>query len=190
MFASALVLGVGLLGGFGRILEKYCRMCIQALDHFAKTDGHATQYSLIAQSLLMTALEYLERRELQERLRRTENSSQLFGLMPSEPRTTPGESTPGRDSSQHTSRSPAAVTFRGREPLDRSFLQHQGLQGVPSPRLAEIDSAFLGLTESLMQTPDDNYWNGNVGNDGDAGSALNLFPLLEAGGGIDLAHYF
>lgn len=82
------------------------------------------------------------------------------------------------------------MTFRGREPLDRSFLQHQGLQGVPSPRLAEIDSAFLGLTESLMQTPDDNYWNGNVGNDGDAGSALNLFPLLEAGGGIDLAHYF
>ncbi|KID83282.1 Fungal specific transcription factor [Metarhizium guizhouense ARSEF 977] len=190
LFASALVLGVGLLGGFGRILEKYCRMSIQALDHFAKADGHATQYSLIAQSLLMTALEYLERRELQERLRRTENSSQLFGLMPSEPRTTPGESTPGRDSSQHTSRSPAAVTFRGREPLDRSFLQHQGLQGVPSPRLAEIDSAFLGLTESLMQTPDDNYWNGNVGNDGDAGSALNLFPLLEAGGGIDLAHYF
>lgn len=165
-------------------------MSIQALDHFAKADGHATQYSLIAQSLLMTALEYLERRELQERLRRTENSSQLFGLMPPEPRTTPGESTPGRDSSQHTSRSPAAVTFRGREPLDRSFLQHQGLQGVPSPRLAEIDSAFLGLTESLMQTPDDNYWNGTVGNDGDAGSALNLFPLLEAGGGIDLAHYF
>ncbi|EFY88416.1 hypothetical protein MAC_05468 [Metarhizium acridum CQMa 102] len=190
LFASALVLGVGLLGGFGRILEKYCRMSIQALDHFAKTDGHATQYSLIAQSLLMTALEYLERRELQERLRRTENSSQLFGLMPPEPRTTPGESPPGRDLSRHTGGSPAAVTLRGREPLDRSFLQHQGLQGVPSPRLAEIDSAFLGLTESLMQTPDNNYWNGNVGNDGDSGSALNLFPLLEAGGGIDLAHYF
>jgi hypothetical protein len=56
--------------------------------------------------------------------------------------------------------------------------------------LAEIDSSFLGLTESMMHTPDNNYWNGTMGSDGDAGSALNLFPLLEAGGGIDLAHYF
>ncbi|KAK2599956.1 hypothetical protein QQS21_005340 [Conoideocrella luteorostrata] len=190
LFASSLVLGVGLLGGFGRILEKYCRMSIQALDHFAKTDGHATQYSLIAQSLLTTALEYLEQRELQERLRRTENSSQLFGLVPSDTRATPGESTPGRGMRHQSGRSPVSASFRHRESLDRSFLQHQGLQGVPSPRLAEIDSAFLGLTESLMQTPDSNYWNGNDGTDVDAGSALNLFPLLESGGGIDLAHFF
>ncbi|KHN94680.1 uncharacterized protein MAM_07435 [Metarhizium album ARSEF 1941] len=194
LFASALVLGVGLLGGFGRILEKDCRMSIQALDHFAKADGHAAQYSLIAQSLLTTALEHLERRELQERLRRTESSSQLFGLVPSsEPRPSPGESTPGgRDSSQHARRSPAhaAAVSRGRESWDRSVSQHQGLQGAPSPRLAEIDSAFLGLTEPLMPTPDNSYWNGNPGNDVDAGSALNLFPLLDAGGGIDLAHYF
>ncbi|TWU76282.1 hypothetical protein ED733_005371 [Metarhizium rileyi] len=191
LFASGLVLGVGLLGGFGRILEKYCRMSIQALDHFAKTDGHAAQYSLIAQSLLMTALEHLERQELEERLRRTENSSQLFGLMPPEPPTTPGDSTAGRDATQYTNTSAESAFSRARGFLDRtSFSQHQESQGVPSPRLAEIDSAFLGLTESLMQTPDNNFWNGYIGNDGDTGSALNLFPLLEAGGGIDLAHYF
>lgn len=163
-------------------------MSIQALDHFAKTDGHATQYSLIAQSLLTTALEYLERRELQERMRRTENSSQLFGLMPSEPRSTTGSPAQNREMSFHTSRSPAPA-HRIRESLDRSFLEHQGLHGVPSPRLNGIDSAFLGLSESLMQTPDTNYWNGNQ-SDADGGSAFNLFPLLEAGGGIDLAHYF
>jgi hypothetical protein len=77
--------------------------------------------------------------------------------------------------------------------LDRSFTQNQQLgaaQGPASPpRLGDIDTAFLGLTESLLQTPDANYWNGNFGNEGDMGSALNLFPLLDAGGGIDLAHY-
>ncbi|KAJ3496663.1 hypothetical protein NLG97_g2491 [Lecanicillium saksenae] len=92
LFAASLVLGVGLLGGFGRILEKYTRMSIQTLDHFAQTDGHAAQYSLIAQSLLTTALEDLERRELQERMRRTESSSQLFGLMPHDSRVSLGGS--------------------------------------------------------------------------------------------------
>ncbi|GAO19012.1 hypothetical protein UVI_02036360 [Ustilaginoidea virens] len=191
LIERGLLNGVGLLGGFGRILEKYCRMSIQALDHFAKTDGHATQYSLIAQSLLATGLEYLERCELQERLRRTENSSQLFGLIPPGPRTAPGGTTPGRAVSQQRGPSPAPASPRGRESLGRPLLQHQGLQSVPTspPRPGDIDSAFLGLTESLMQTPHD-YWNGSLGNDGDAGAALNLFPLLETGGGIDLAHYF
>ncbi|KAI9170763.1 Filamentous growth regulator [Paramyrothecium foliicola] len=200
LFASSLVLGVGLLGGFGRILEKYTRMSIQALDHFAKNDTHATQYSLIAQSLLTTALEYLERRELQERMRRTESSSQLFGLIPHETRAA-GTSSPARHyrsagmvGSQGASPATTSTTTpRNRDILDRSFLQqnHQlGAQGPTSPpRLGDIDTAFLGLTESLLQTPDANYWNGNFGNDGDMGSALNLFPLLDAGGGIDLAHY-
>ncbi|KJZ75479.1 hypothetical protein HIM_05175 [Hirsutella minnesotensis 3608] len=103
LFASSLVLGVGLLGGFGRILEKYSRMSIQCLDHFAKTDGHAAQYSLIAQSLLATALEHLERQELEERLRRTESSSQLFGLlMPPPP--------PPPTSTSHYAATPSAPT--------------------------------------------------------------------------------
>ncbi|EAA30193.2 hypothetical protein GE21DRAFT_10508 [Neurospora crassa] len=82
LFASSLVLGLGLLGGFGRIIEKYCRASIAALEYFAEADAHAVQYSLIAKSLLNTALVYLEKREMQDRLRRTESSSQLFGLIP------------------------------------------------------------------------------------------------------------
>lgn len=180
LFASSLVLGVGLLGGFGRILEKYTRMSIQALDHFAKSDTHATQYSLIAQSLLTTALEHLERQELQERHRRTESSSQLFGLIPHDTRT---NSAAQRDSTAQTS-SPMAP--RRHASLDGSLPPHQTFDMGSG----DIDTSFLGLTESLLQTPDMNYWNGNMGSDGDAGSALNLFPLLDAGGGIDLAHYF
>ena len=75
-------MGLGLLGGFGRIIEKYCRASIAALEYFAEADAHAVQYSLIAKSLLNTALAYLEKREMQDRLRRTESSSQLFGLIP------------------------------------------------------------------------------------------------------------
>ncbi|CAM1504547.1 Fc.00g021380.m01.CDS01 [Cosmosporella sp. VM-42] len=188
LFAASLVLGVGLLGGFGRILEKYTRMSIQALDHFSQQDTHATQYSLIAQSLLATGLEYLEKRELQERLRRTESSSQLFGLIPHE--SDAGVSSPAstRGLTTHAP-SPSGPNIRARESLDRSFLQHNGLQGMGSPRFGDLDSAFLGLNESLLQTPDANYWTGNFGTDGDPGSAVNLFALLDAGGGIDLAHH-
>lgn len=84
LFAASLVLGLGLLGGFGRVIEKHCRASIAALDYFAESDAHALQYSLIAKSLLATALEYLERRETMERSRRTESSAKIFGLLPRE----------------------------------------------------------------------------------------------------------
>ncbi|KAK7431001.1 hypothetical protein QQZ08_002531 [Neonectria magnoliae] len=188
LFASSLVLGIGLLGGFGRILEKYTRMSIQALDHCSKHDTHARQYSLIAQSLLTTALESLEKRELQERMRRTESSSQLFGLIPSNTGLTSRSPASPNNINTHAS-SPAASNVRSRDSLERSFLQHNGLQAVASPRFSDLDSAFLGLSESMLQTPDASYWGGNMGLDGDSGSALNLFALLDAGGGIDLAHH-
>lgn len=177
------MLGIGLLGGFGRVLEKYTRMAIHALDHCSKHDTHAGQYSLIAQSLLTTALEHLEKQELAERQRRTENSSQLFGLIPSDVGV--GSSPNLRRETSNSVASPA----RGRESLDRSFLQHNGLQNVGSPLFGDLDSAFLGLSESMMQTPDPSYWGGPLGTEADSGSALNLFALLDAGGGIDLTHH-
>ena len=167
-------------------------MSIQALDHFAQSDGHATQYSLIAQSLLTTALEYLERREMQERQRRTENSSQLFGLVPPDgrPITT---STSSANSPRHMAGAirggPATVAAR---PHERHYstpgMSMNTAMPAQSPRLGDIDSAFLGLSDSILHTPDEGYWNTFGEGDG-SGSALNLFPLLEAGGGIDLAHY-
>ena len=241
LFAASLVLGVGLLGGFGRILDRYTRMSIRALDYFAKSDTHAHQYSLIAQSLLDTAIDNLERRELQERLRRTESSSQLFGLLPphgmlrasvghhgSPVSSSPAVSAtaPLRDESSmrvatHDAGhilSPAATTgTRRRESLDRPYIPQQQAQhhqhgiynhhqqhypqphphhhpmlqasSAQSPRFGDIDSAFLGLTDSMMPTPDGNFWAPYMGTEGDQGSTLNLFPLLEAGGGIDLANY-
>lgn len=52
-------------------------------------DPHARQYSLIADSLLKTATKHAEKRAQQERLLRTQMSSQLFGLLPSTSATTP-----------------------------------------------------------------------------------------------------
>lgn len=172
MFSASLVLGVGLMGSFGRILEKYMRMSIQILDHFAKSDSHARQYSLIAQSLLSTALEFLEKKELEERQRRTENSSQLFGLMTDSPSSSPRprEYMVGRTTAGTT---PTAITSSG--------MNIAGVNGASE----EMDSAFLGLSD-MLTTPGDGYWNSFD----DAGGSANLFPLLESGGGIDLAHYF
>lgn len=174
-------MGVGLLGDFGRILEKYTRLSIQALDHFAKSDTHATQYSLIAQSLLTTALTHLEKCELQERSRRTERSSQLFGLIPYEGRPTNGSS-PIQSGERPAADTPVPVS-KGPETLQTPPQQaiHTG-----SPSVGGMDPALFGWGDSLVGQ-DGDFWN-MYEHDEDSVSALNLFPLLDAGGGIDLAH--
>ncbi|KAF4124829.1 Fungal trans, partial [Geosmithia morbida] len=191
LFAASLVLGLGLLSGFGRTLENHTQMSIQALEHFARTDAHARQYSLIAQSLLTTALEHLEKRELQQRLKRTETSSQLFGLIPQggSRRTTIAASPVHQRHHQSSVLSPTGTTDSpfSALPSDRPpFLLHNHHQNMAA-RLSDMDSpAYLGLNDSLA-VQDGTFWNMYQGtNEGDA---LNLFPLLDSGGAIDLAHY-
>lgn len=173
LFASSLVIGVGLLGRFGRILERYMRLSIRTLEEFAQTDRHAKQYSLIAQSLMTTALEFLEQKELQERQRRTESSSQLFGLVTESPSSRVA-SPRVRDVMAVSSASAPVTTTSTPTPTT----------AVPTSRDPEgMDSAFLGLTD-MLSTPGDGWWSTF-----DDGGSANLFPLLEMGGGIDLAHY-
>ncbi|KAJ4291417.1 hypothetical protein N0V88_006010 [Collariella sp. IMI 366227] len=185
LFASSLVLGVGLLGGFGRIIEKHCRASIAALEYFAQTDAHAVQYSLIAKSLLTTALQYLEKREIQERQQRTESSSQLFGLIP---RTSRETSDGGRDralsGSWQSEDSP-----KGAARADKARTGHVDSQ---MPRFSfDFESTFLGLTDALPRTPDFSQLGGPLDADTEQTfGAMNLFPLLETDGHIDLANYF
>lgn len=82
-------------------------MSTTALEHFAKLDAHAAQYAMISKSLLATAVEYLEKKETQERLRRTESSAQLFGLLPSGIR---GDTLPSESSVHHHHRRPPEFT--------------------------------------------------------------------------------
>jgi hypothetical protein len=177
------VLGVGLLGGFGRIIEKHCHACISALEYFAQTDAHAVQYSLIAKSLLSTALQYLERREMQERQQRTESSSQLFGLIP---RSASGGDDRGRAlSGSWQGESPQ----KGRSRADKTRPGHADGQ---EPQFSfDFESTFLGLTDTLPKTPDFSLMGGPLDADTEQTfGALNLFPLLETDGHIDLANYF
>jgi hypothetical protein len=177
------VLGVGLLGGFGRIIEKHCRACISALEYFAQTDAHAVQYSLIAKSLLSTALQYLERREIQERQQRTESSSQLFGLIP-------------RSSRAHEDRGRAVSgSWQGESPQkgpNRSDKARPGHVGGQEPQFSfDFEATFLGLTDTFPKTPDFSLIGGPLDADAEQTfGALNLFPLLETDGHIDLANYF
>ncbi|KAK1570054.1 fungal-specific transcription factor domain-containing protein [Colletotrichum navitas] len=181
LFASSLILGVGLLGSFGRILEKYTRNSIMVLEHFAKSDAHASQYSLIAKSLLNAALDYLEKKELQERTQRTESSSQLFGLVPR-------DNTEANGGAHPTTNDYVTPTSAGRTLNAKSNDLFSGFLGLDSSSFADLGASFVGLSASLPQTPDLSALAGR--NDVDHSfSDLNLFQLLDGDGHIDLGPY-
>ncbi|OHE99614.1 fungal specific transcription factor [Colletotrichum orchidophilum] len=151
------------------------------LEHFAKIDAHASQYSLIAKSLLSAALDYLEKKELRERIQRTESSSQLFGLVPRE----------GTDG-DHNIQSPAndvnLSTNTDRSLGSKTVNPVSGFLGLASPSFADVDASFLSLSSSLPRTPDLSILDGRSEMDHSFGD-LNLFQLLDGDGHIDLGPY-
>ena len=206
LFASSLVLGIGLLGSFGRILEKYSRNSIQALEHFAEHDTNAGQYAQIARSLLASALDYLEKKEMSERLQRTESSSQLFGLVPRDGANGGTEQLGQQQQQQqhgllmqhhhHASpaghfQSPSASSDR-RGSVGRPPNPLPGYVGLGTPPFGDIDPGFLCFSSSLPRTPDlSAILEGRMEvNGGDAiFGDLNLFQLLDGEGHIDLGPY-
>ena len=62
-----------------------CKDAIICMDHFGQVDPHARQYSQVAQSLLKITTAHAKKRELHLRRKRKQASSELFGLLPSEP---------------------------------------------------------------------------------------------------------
>lgn len=181
MFAASLVVGVGLLGDFGRILERDVRMSISALEHFAKHDAHALQYSLIIKSLHTSATGYLERKERYERLQISESSSQLFGLTPRQPREAAKATPRHQDSNFH---SPAANHHSvGSTEAVEAF------RDLGASFFEDLDPSIFPFIHSSSHTPELPLVNGISQNTDQVFGALNLFPLLEEGGHIDLAHY-
>ncbi|KAI6818475.1 putative MFS transporter [Hortaea werneckii] len=182
LFASSLVVGLGVMGGFGR-LEKRANQSVEALEHFAANDVHAMQYSQIARSLLNTAVQYLDRKEANERLERTASSNHIFGLMP-------------KDGQQAT---PSGIRARNRS-ADRTCRSQQtsgpdpsltAFQDLPIPTSNGADTPSRDFFETWSQMPDFSMFDGLM--DGTQEwteqdwSTLNLFPLLEDGGQIDLS---
>ncbi|KXJ96420.1 hypothetical protein Micbo1qcDRAFT_154985 [Microdochium bolleyi] len=240
LFAASLTLGLGLIGGFGRsVLERHSRTSIAALEFFARTDAHAMQYSLIARSLLDAGLGFLEKREMAERLQRTQSSAQLFGLMPSERATAAGQSPGGPSGGGGGGAgtvSPGGMGFFGQQHRisadsagagNGGGLMHGG--GQQQQHNDNENNGTAGAIRLAMSSPfgdgnGNSNGNGAVndtssllgGIDAEAGflslsglgvssttpdtlsfdplgegdQSFNLFPLLEASGDIDLAHYF
>jgi hypothetical protein len=150
------------------------------------------QYSLIAKSLLATALEYLDKKEAQERVQRTESSSQLFGLLPC-------DSSKGGENLQTQARpkdrqatSPSGNSVAKEPAYGRVDPARLSQFGGPLPRFDfDVDSPFFGFSDALPRAPDLSTLSGSVETDNDQSfGALNLFPLLDTSGHIDLAHYF
>lgn len=170
------------MGGFGR-LEKRANQSVEALEHFAANDVHAMQYSQIARSLLSTAVQYLDRKEANERLERTASSNHIFGLMPKDGQQTTPYGIRARDSSgdgasrsQQTSRPDPSLT---------------AFQDLPIPTSNGEDTPSRDFFETWSQMPDFSMFDGLM--DGTQEwteqdwSTLNLFPLLDDGGQIDLS---
>lgn len=148
------------------------------------------QYSLIAKSLLTTALEHLDKKETEERLKSTESSSRLFGLLPNDSRQ--GTDASKSPWSRQQSKGPTAISHTAEAGPSRG--KDTGLDSLSglSPGFSfDIDSAFMGLSDNLDRTPGFSVTGLSLESDPDqAYGALNLFPLLETEGHIDLAHYF
>lgn len=191
-------------------------MSMAALEHFAKIDAHAAQYAMISKSLLTAAVAYLEKKEAQERLQRTESSAQLFGLIPS------GATARDMDAAMSSARrspelgrkmltSPGTGAGTGFGFLkDREAMMSEAMVGsssnmnsnnhptshsmgsMGSPFFGDLDPAFLTMSNTLPRTPDLSLMSGVFDGDEASFGGLNLFPLLDNGGGgghIDLAHY-
>ncbi|RMZ15095.1 hypothetical protein D0862_01819 [Hortaea werneckii] len=182
LFASSLVVGLGVMGGFGR-LEKRANQSVEALEHFAANDVHAMQYSQIARSLLSTAVQYLDRKEAHERLERTASSNHIFGLMPKDGQHTKPSGIRARNSS--TDRTPRSQQTSGPD------LSLTAFQDLPIPASNGADTPSRDFFETWSQMPDFSMFDGLM--DGTQEwteqdwSTLNLFPLLDDGGQIDLS---
>ncbi|KAI7161579.1 hypothetical protein KC343_g1213 [Hortaea werneckii] len=182
LFASSLVVGLGVMGGFGR-LEKRANQSVEALEHFAANDVHAMQYSQIVRSLLNTAVQYLDRKEANERLERTASSNHIFGLMPKDGQ----QATPSGIRAQNRSadRISRSQQTSGPDPSLTAF------QDLPNPTSNGADTPSRDFFETWSQVPDFSMFDGLM--DGTQEwteqdwSTLNLFPLLDDGGQIDLS---
>ena len=146
------------------------------------------QYSLIAKSLLSTALEHLEKKEAEQRLKSTESSSQLFGLLPRDSRQ--GEDTLPSLRQQSTASFGASLASQAGASRSKDAGSSGWLGSSPGFSF-DMDSAFAGLAGNLDRTPGFSLTGLSLDSDPDqAFGALNLFPLLETEGHIDLTHYF
>ncbi|KAI0913148.1 fungal-specific transcription factor domain-containing protein [Ustulina deusta] len=181
LFASSLVVNVGYLSNFGRALEKPAETSIRTLEHFAKEDAHASQYARIAQSLHRCAQSYLARQDAEDRRRISESSTQLFGLVPKDhvlahdhSHSHPGTTGSHNPETRHSESAGLESRLWTSEPFD-DF----------DPSIFSFGESNTPLTDIR---PPQGHGYGHEGSADQVFGAMNLFPLLDGNGHIDLAH--
>ncbi|KAI0803865.1 fungal-specific transcription factor domain-containing protein [Xylaria sp. FL0064] len=204
LFASSLVVSVGHLANFGRALEKPAEASISTLEYFATQDAHASQYAQIAKALHRCAQAYLARQDAEDRRRIAESSTQLFGLLPKNHAPTHSHSHShsqihnqnhnrgrGHDNSHSQSR------FQNPETRATHGNAHNGETGLDispwtSEPFDEFDPSIFSFGEPHNPLTDIRlpHGHGDVheGSADQVFGAMNLFPLLDGNGHINLAH--
>ncbi|GAW23737.1 hypothetical protein ANO14919_133130 [Xylariales sp. No.14919] len=188
LFASSLVVSVGHLSNFGRALEKPAEASIRALEYFAAQDAHARQYARIAQSLHACAQSHLARQDAEERRRIAESSTQLFGLIPKAANPHPPRHAPDHSHSHSQTDAPGITRIQDPEPRVSAL--------EPSPWASELfddfDPSIFSFGESHAPLtdlrPPQGQGDVHEGSADQVFGAMNLFPLLDGNGHIDLAH--
>ena len=169
LFNASLILGLAVLGQFGRTFDSCAESSIRSLEHFAKGDSHALHYSSIARSLLTTSTLYVEKKHRQERRRRIESSSQLFGFLPRESQL----SAPSLQGSPSTN----VTSIQSKDSSNE--LDHSRPVNVdwPSPNVAGLDADFLAdWGDNNVQFPGVTFQSGDATED--VFGATNLFSIF------------
>lgn len=170
------------------------------LEYFAQTDAHAMQYSLIARSLLDAALAFLEKKDMAERLQRTQSSAQLFGLMPSEKnKTTPGGAGDGQSPGlQHRGSADSGLPmFGGGAGVSTPSSAHMSggtSRGAVRGLFSSMTSPFGGVSAGLGLNNGSSSGGGGSGgpmggnssssNDNDMGDTSSLLGGIDAEAGF------
>ncbi|KAI1123593.1 fungal-specific transcription factor domain-containing protein [Nemania abortiva] len=193
LFTSSLVVGVGLIGDFSRSLDKALSTSISSLEYLAQHDTHAAQYARIATSLRACATTHLEQRDAAERRRVAEDSTQLFGLLPStqtqsDSHPTEGDTTAGGSCNGGGCKQAETRAHDGPDPGPEEPIQ----QWTGAGPFEDFDPAIFSFdtTPTMAFRPPlqgDVHVYVHDGADQVFG-AINMFPLPDGNGHIDLAH--
>ncbi|TGJ78406.1 hypothetical protein E0Z10_g10360 [Xylaria hypoxylon] len=187
LFASSLVVSVGHLSNFGRALGKPAEASISSLEYFATQDAHASQYARIAQSLHHCAQSYLARQDAEERRRIAESSTQLFGLIPK-------NHAPDHNHNHNQTHAHNHPSINRTHNLETRVSDPAALESSPwaSELFNDFDPSIFSFGESHTPLTDIRPPQGqgdiHEGSADQVFGAMNLFPLLDGNGHIDLAH--